>query len=74
MLFVDDDNYFGNYELLNKSVVSFLAANDTPEELWSKVEQWLEREIYETDKVVLSHFETPFENESCNYYSNAIAQ
>lgn len=61
MLFVDDDNYFGNYELLNKSVVSFLAANDTPEELWSKVEQWLEREIYETDKVVLSHFETPFE-------------
>lgn len=61
MLFLDDDSYFGNYDLLDETVVSFLAANDTPEELWPRVKQWLENEIYGTDKVVLSHFETPFE-------------
>ena len=61
MLFIDDDSYFGNYELLDKYIVSFLAANDTPEELWPRVERWLESDIYGTDKAVLSHFETPFE-------------
>ena len=61
MLFIDDEKFFGNYELLDNTTVSFLAANDTPEELWPRVEQWLENEIYGSDKVVLSHFETPFE-------------
>ena len=61
MQFRNDDSYFGNFELLKKRIVSFLAANDTPEVLWTRVEQWLEHEIYGTDKVVLSHFDTPFE-------------
>ena len=61
MLFIDDDNYFGNYALLDKHIVSFLAANDTPEELWPRVERWLESEIYGSEKVILSHFDTPFE-------------
>ena len=61
MTFIDDNNYFGNYDLFDEPIVSFLAADDTPEELWSRVERWLEREIYGTDKVILSHFESPFE-------------
>ena len=61
MLFIDNDNYFGNYKLLEKPIVSFMAANDTPEELWSRVERWLEQEIYGTNRAILSHFETPFE-------------
>lgn len=61
MLFIDDDKHFGNHDLFETPIVSFLAANDTPEELWPRVEQWLENEIYGTDKTVLSHFETPFE-------------
>lgn len=61
MIFFNDDKYFGNYDLLDKPVVSFLAANDTLEELWSRVEEWLENEIFGTDKAILSHFETPFE-------------
>ena len=64
MLFIDDDSYFGNYELLDKYIVSFLAANDTPEELWPRVERWLESDIYGTDKAVLSHFETPLDRKS----------
>ena len=61
MLFMDNDQYFGNFELFEEPKVTFLAANDTPEELWPRVEQWLESEIYGTDKVVLSYFESPFE-------------
>ena len=61
MLFIDDDQHFGNHDLFETPIVSFLAANDTPEELWPRVEKWLENEIYGTDKTVLSHFETPFE-------------
>lgn len=61
MTFINDDNYFGNFDLLDEPIVAFLAANDTPEELWPRVQQWLEREIYNTDKVVISHFDTHFE-------------
>ena len=61
MNFIDENDMFGNYELLEKPIASFMAASDTPEELWQRVERWLESEIFGTDKAILSHFETPFE-------------
>ena len=56
-----DDPYVGNIELADNYAVTFLAASDTPEEEWVKVERWLEEEIFGTDKVVLSGFQSPFE-------------
>ena len=61
MNFIDENDMFGNYELLEKPIASFMAASDTPEELWQRVERWLESAIFGTDKAILSHFETPFE-------------
>lgn len=61
MNFIDENDMFGNYELLEKPIVSFMAASDTPEELWQRVERWLKCEIFGTDKSIMSYFETPFE-------------
>jgi len=56
-----DDPYIGNIELADNYAVTFLAASDTPEEKWPKIEHWLEEEIFGTDKVVVSGFQSPFE-------------
>ena len=56
-----DDPYIGNIELADNYTVTFLAASDTPEEEWVKVERWLEDEIFGTNKVVVSGFQSPFE-------------
>ena len=56
-----DDPYVGNMGLTDRYAVSFLASCATPEEDWTKVEHWLETEIYGTDKVVVSGFHSPFE-------------
>ena len=56
-----DDPYIGNIELADHYAVAFFASSATPEEEWSKVEHWLETEIYGTDKVITSGFHSPFE-------------
>ena len=61
MQLLHDDPYIGKIELAECYAVAFLASCSTPEKDWTKVERWLEAEIYRTNKVVMSGFHSPFE-------------
>lgn len=59
------DSYLGNEQLLDRTLVAFFASRETPDDVAHKAIRWAEI-ICQTDKVVISGFNSPLEKEVLN--------
>lgn len=59
------DSYLGNEQLLDRTLVAFFASRETPDDVAHKAIRWAEM-ICQTDKVVISGFNSPLEKEVLN--------